>query len=282
MAALHGLEGGAIVNKAGTEILRKGVHRVVAAVASKTGAAGVGVVLGLIGYRSIVAAERSLPRPPGTEGYWSNSSRGWGMFISHARQHGLKSAIGVAIHGASTSTSGTEVAGSGSGGAGRASDSVDIPEPVLPAYRTREDAMAAAKKQNRPKGKEPHIAQVTLRKGDEVEDTWWEVSEVDLGKGRDQPFGDTEQKAVSRLDPNKDYEGYTLEITGTLTPCDAGRGLGCSPVLASTAVEFNLEISYMYQVPGAKNPTERTYFPDGLQMRMPSDGKYYNGPQWIP
>ena len=110
---------------------------------------------------------------------------------------------------------------------------INGPVPVGPAYRTFEEAF---RKKARPNS---HIAEVILYQpsGAEVA-RWWEVSSsVDAhGVGR---AGDTEQKALVRVNLRK---GYKLEIRGAYNPCTVKKG--CDFAMQVSAMESGAEIIY--------------------------------------
>jgi RHS repeat-associated protein len=111
------------------------------------------------------------------------------------------------------------------------------PGPTIgPAYQTWEEANAAAHKG-------AHIAQVEIEVGGERV-SWWEVSEIGAGKGHGQKFGDTEQKALARLDKSRITPGTKMTITGTWAPCRLGGAGGCFGSMEEAAKELGIEIEY--------------------------------------
>ncbi len=138
---------------------------------------------------------------------------------------------------------------------------------IGPAYATHEDAIAARNAIEARTGNAPHVAHVILEKYGMSLASWWEVSQTGLGIGRNQPFGDTEQKAIARLNPNMTYDGYRLLISGTIAPCDGTRGLGCLAVMEDTVEELGLEIDYMWIATGATNHSRYTFLPQNGHVR---------------
>ncbi len=225
------------------------------AVTSTLNPVALGVILGLIVYAGLVAADKSDMLPIGA-GYFSSSYDGWSLFLSYANEHGWKSAFGVALGLESIpltldANTGLPIQlGSGPG--------------IGPAYATKADARNAALEG-------AHILEVRLIRDDELIASWWEVSERELGEGLNQPFGDTEQKVLARLNPNMTYERYRLELQGTITPCDKGPG-GCGGMMEQASRELNLEIDYLWYMPGAKEPSRVIYTPEFVDR--PSSGTF--------
>ena len=111
------------------------------------------------------------------------------------------------------------------------------PGPTIgPAYPTWDEAKAAAHPT-------AHIAQVEIQVGGEKL-SWWEVSEIGAGEGHGQKFGDTEQKALARLDKDRITAGTKVTITGTWAPCHLGGAGGCFGSMEEAATELGIEIEY--------------------------------------
>jgi RHS repeat-associated protein len=116
------------------------------------------------------------------------------------------------------------------------------PGPTIgPAFRTWEEAKAAAHDS-------AHIAEVTV-KNYYGSVTWWEVSERGLGEGLGQKFGDTEQKAMARIDPSRIVPGTRMTITGTWDPCRLCGAGGCFGVMEDAAENLGLSIEYQPVTP---------------------------------
>jgi hypothetical protein len=105
---------------------------------------------------------------------------------------------------------------------------------VGPAYASFDEALQA-----NPKNSQRHIAEVILFSASgRMMANWWEVSEnVGVrGVGR---AGDTEQKALTRVNLKP---GQLLEIRGIYNPCTLDKG--CDAAMQNAAEESGAEIVY--------------------------------------
>jgi hypothetical protein len=104
---------------------------------------------------------------------------------------------------------------------------------VGPAYRTFEEAFKNKAHAN------CHIAEVILFDKSHTELAhWWEVSQSLNAKGVGRA-GDTEQKALVRVNLKP---GYTLEIRGAYNPCPVKKG--CDIAMQTVAMQSGAEIIY--------------------------------------
>jgi RHS repeat-associated protein len=230
------------------------------------GPAGVGVVLGLVGYAGLVAADETYTLPFG-EGVFSSSYSGWQMFFDYADQHGLRPALEIALHLEQTTITGfhgsliigdSPIEYDPETGAPRILAPTHVRGINPPAYATWNEAQQIAA------GTKRHIANVVLQEPGEHGRTWewFEVSIAGFGEGLDQPLGDTEQLALARLNPNVDYSGFAMAIRGTISPCSKNAS-GCESMMGAVAQELNLTIEYIWKMPGAGVNSVRRYNPNG-------------------
>ncbi len=110
---------------------------------------------------------------------------------------------------------------------------------IGPAYKTLEEAMAAAQGGH-------HLEVIIKDREGKVIGSWFEASETGL-----ENLGHTEQKALMRMNPSP---GMTVEMRGPYPPCPWQEGVGCQNALQSAADFYGVPFRYTrYDEAGAQS-----------------------------
>jgi hypothetical protein len=112
----------------------------------------------------------------------------------------------------------------------------------IPAFKTEAEASRVADKIHKQtltqaKPTQPHVLEVTVKERGEVIGHWWEVSETGHNWSK---HGDTEQKALSRMNLNSDVEVW---FKGTHWPC-SNEGIGCLKAIGAAIEQSGATILY--------------------------------------
>ena len=116
-------------------------------------------------------------------------------------------------------------------------------EGLGPAYSTF-DQIEALVKAGKLRDKAHVLGVVVKDPQGRIVGRWYEVSELDVGTAEARLLGHTEQKALARLEAASLEPGSTLELVGTLQPCNLREG--CSNVMNAFVQKHGVDIRYRH------------------------------------